>query len=802
MLRATLAALVLAMASLALPQDRPVTTVRMMAKTWAVPSPNASDPRSVARRAIFDEFHRQNPDVQVANAGGLELASDTQEVGLFMSMAGDTSPDVFYVNFRQYYNFIDQGFCRPLDDLVQNDPDIIGRITPEVLRVLRSYDGHLYAVPFFQAAQALYYRRDHFLEAGLDPDRPPRDWAEFLEYGRRLTDSKPGRNGFAFGTSAQSQAYWWVNFLWQAGGEVALPTESGVWKSAIDSPQGAVALDYFRRLTTEKWTGKDGLKHGPISRMTADLSADIAAGKISMWFSYTGDVVLNQSDIPAQLIGIAQMPAGPAGHANEVNAGMWAVSSKVKDPKKLDACWRFIKFWASQQGARISAERFIDAGLSKFVNPAVLEEIGRHDLATQVDPSYAEANRELFKHGHPEPYGHNCQQVYSVLDGALERARHESTPARVILKQVAAEMDRKLLGYTPPAVLARQRGWATGLVVFLAALGGWLGWVAVRRARSRLAQVEDRLAAGTDRRRVARFLFWWLLPAAGTIFFWAYVPLARGLVIAFQDFKIIKGSHWVGLDNFIEVFTQPIFYRSVVNSLVFVGLSVGVGFLLPVFLAVGLNEIPRAKVFYRTLYYLPAMTSSVVVAFLWRQIYDRGPQGLLNSLLDPFAALWDRVSGVQHVPLALDWLGDPKLAMLAVVLPGIWAGAGPGSILYLAALKQIPGERYEAADLDGASWAHKLRHITFPGLRPLLLINLLGAVIGGFKAMEGIFILTGGGPVYATHVLGLEIWTNAFQFLKFGYATAAAWVMGAMLIGFTLVQMRTLTRLKFSAGKG
>ncbi|MBS1709066.1 MAG: extracellular solute-binding protein [Armatimonadetes bacterium] len=801
MLRAHMMAMLCALVALVSAQSEPMT-IRMMAKTWAVPSPNASDPRSVARRAVFDEFHRLNPDVQVANAGGLELPSDTAEVGLFMSMAGDTAPDVFYVNFRQYYNFIDQGFCRPLDDLLQNDQSILGRISPEVLKVLRSYDGHIYAAPFFQVAQGLYYRRDHFIDAGLDPDRPPKDWDEFLEYGRRLTASKPGRNGFAFGTSAQSQAYWWVNFLWQAGGDVAAPTDTGVWRSAIATPAGATALEYFRRLTTETWTGADGQKKGPISRMTSDLSGDIAAGKVSMWFSYTGDVVLNQSDIPASLIGIAQMPAGPAGHANEVNAGMWAINARITDPKKLYACWRFVKFWASQEAAKISAQRFIDAGLAKFVNPNILEELGRHDLATQIDPSYAQANVDLFKHGHPEPYGHNCQQVYSVLDNALERARHEKTPAMQILQQTQAEMDRKLLGYTPPEVLARQRGWATGLLVAIVGAMSWWAVAAWRKARQRLAQVEDQLAAGTDRRRVARFLFWCLIPAAGSILLWSYVPLARGLVIAFQDFKIINGSHWVGLDNFIEVFTQPVFYRSVANSLVFVSLSVGIGFLLPVFLAVGLNEIPRYKVLFRTLYYLPAMTSSVVVAFLWRQIYDRGPQGLLNSLLDPFAGLLDALSGVKHTPLAVDWLGDPKLAMLAVVLPGIWAGAGPGSILYLAALKQIPDERYEAADLDGASWVHKLLFITFPGLRPLMMINLLGAVIGGFKAMESIFVLTGGGPVYATHVLGLEIWTNAFQFLKFGYATAAAWVMGAMLIGFTLVQMRSLTRLKFSAGAG
>jgi multiple sugar transport system permease protein len=269
-------------------------------------------------------------------------------------------------------------------------------------------------------------------------------------------------------------------------------------------------------------------------------------------------------------------------------------------------------------------------------------------------------------------------------------------------------------------------------------------------------------------------------------------------MMAFQDYRVMGGSRWVGLDNFISVFTQPIFWRALLNSLVYVALTLGIGFFLPVALALALNEIPRFGTLFRVLFYLPAMTSPLVIAFMWRWFYDKNPEGLLNSVVGPFVALANHLTGSDW-PVAFDWLGDPKLAMLAVVLPGVWAGAGPGSILYLAALKNIPEERYEAADLDGADWKHKILSITLPGIAPLLLINLLGAFIGGFKAMENVFVLTGGGPLYSTHTVGLEIWTNAFLFLRFGYATAAAWVLGAILVGFTLIQLRSLTRMKFTA---
>jgi ABC-type sugar transport system permease subunit len=213
---------------------------------------------------------------------------------------------------------------------------------------------------------------------------------------------------------------------------------------------------------------------------------------------------------------------------------------------------------------------------------------------------------------------------------------------------------------------------------------------------------------------------------------------------------------------------------------------------------------------FRTLYYLPAVTSGIVIMLVWRDFFSGGDTGLMNVLTAPLFSLLNSgihgINGLFHAHIAEfalthDWLGDPHWAMIAVVLPAVWAGAGPGSIIYLAAMKNVPEEMYEAADLDGAGVWTKIRHITLPGLKPLIIINLVGVFIASFKAMENIFVMTGGGPLNATHVLGLEIWYNAFIYLKFGYATAAAWIMGALLIGFTMMQVRNLLRMRFSSAK-
>jgi ABC-type sugar transport system permease subunit/ABC-type glycerol-3-phosphate transport system substrate-binding protein len=779
-------------------------TIRMMAGAgYGIPPKEATSTTAQIRRAVFEEFHRQNPHIRVVNAGGLTLTGELADSMFLMSMAGDTAPDVFYVNFRQYYTFLEQGFARPLDDLIARDPHVMARANPVVDRVLKSYDGRIYAVPFFQVAVALYYRKDHFLQAGLDPNRPPRDWDEFYEYAKRLTEVGSSRNGFAF---SAPPGYHWQNFLYQAGGEVVEPAEGGLWRSKINSRGGEIALDFYRKLVTEKWTGADGKVYGPAAFNSKGLAEDIRVGNTSMWFSYTNDVVLNQSDLSPSVIGVAALPAGPAGRSNEINAGMWAINSNIKDPAKIAACWEFIKFFAGDEAARVNTQKCVELGIGNLVNPTWLKKFGYTDLLAQVDPAYVEANESLFETGHPEPYGKNCQQVYLLMDAALDRARLEpQTSAATILRDVERDMNQKLLGYTPPEVLAKQRVWAFALLSSFLAVAIVLTAYLIRRSLRNQQVFVERLPAGLSRRGVYAFMLLCLLPAGLTILTWSYYPLLRGLVIAFQDYKITEGTRWVGLDNFIGVFTQPVFYKALWNSFLYVGLSLLIGFFLPIFLALALNEIPRAKVFFRTVFYLPAMTSPILIAFLWRQFYDKSENGLLNSLTGPIIdkvinPVWT-FFGNEALPLANDWLGNPSLAMFAVVLPGIWAGAGPGSILYLAALKNISEERYEAADIDGANWFHKIRFIVLPGLKPLILINLLGVFIAGFKAMENIFVLTQGGPLNATRTIGLEVWQNAFMFLKFGYATAAAWVMGSILIGFTLIQIRSLLNMRFSTAK-
>ena len=347
-----------------------------------------------------------------------------------------------------------------------------------------------------------------------------------------------------------------------------------------------------------------------------------------------------------------------------------------------------------------------------------------------------------------------------------------------------------------------------------------------------------------------------LLPALLTILIWQYVPLLRGSVMAFEDYRIMGGSKWIWLDNFGHILWNPDWWSAVWNSLRYSFLVISLTFLPPIVLAILLQEVPRGRYFFRTVFYLPAVISGLVVILLWKTFYDPSESGALNAVLMGIPAIcyillgsvlfavmasfarrllfhqiyW--VAGVfvlvglvlfytccalawpilkqpdfslfrklfMTMPEPKRWLGDSNTAMFACVLPMVWAGMGPGCLIYLAALKGIADDYYEAGDIDGATFIDKILFIVFPILKPLIIINFIGVFIGSWNATANILAMTGGGA--KTEVAGLHIFYKAFIYLKFGPATAMAWVLGFMLIGFTVHQLRILSKLEFRTTGG
>jgi multiple sugar transport system permease protein len=237
---------------------------------------------------------------------------------------------------------------------------------------------------------------------------------------------------------------------------------------------------------------------------------------------------------------------------------------------------------------------------------------------------------------------------------------------------------------------------------------------------------------GRLRRKVADTLTGYAFLAAGIICFglFSWYPLVRGILLSFQQVNFVTDPTWVGLDNFRALVHDPLFFTAWRNTLEFTGLALVLGYAVPFATAVLLNELRHFTAFFRIAVYLPVMLPPIVAVLLWQYFYDPG-NGLFNTVLRAV-----------HLP-ASQWTQSGSTAMLSLVLVSTWSNMGSGTIIYLAALQTIPGELYEAAEIDGASVWRRLRHVTIPQLRFILLVMLLLQIIATMQVFIEPFQLTG-----------------------------------------------------------
>ncbi|MBV1851540.1 carbohydrate ABC transporter permease [Catellatospora tritici] len=284
------------------------------------------------------------------------------------------------------------------------------------------------------------------------------------------------------------------------------------------------------------------------------------------------------------------------------------------------------------------------------------------------------------------------------------------------------------------------------------------------------------------RRKLGDNALGYLFMAAGIACFalFSWYPLVRGVILSFQQVNFVTDPIWVGFDNFKAIFDDPLFYTAWWNTLKFTFLALILGYLVPFAIAVILNEIRHFKGFFRIAVYLPVMLPPIVVVLLWKFFYDPG-NGLFNTVLS-----------FLHLPTS-DWTQSPKMSMISLVLVSTWANMGGATIMYLAALQNIPGELYEAAELEGASIWQRLRHITIPQMRFIMLVLLLLQIVATMQVFIEPYQLTGTTNPDTITVMVL-IYRYAFTVNNdFGLAAAMSVLLFIVLGVFSAVYLR-LTR--------
>ncbi len=258
-------------------------------------------------------------------------------------------------------------------------------------------------------------------------------------------------------------------------------------------------------------------------------------------------------------------------------------------------------------------------------------------------------------------------------------------------------------------------------------------------------------------------------------------PIMASLVMSLFRWDIFTVPTFIDWDNFIEIFSHDSgFWQYLANTL-FLSLSVPLGLVLALFLAIILNQPLRGMGFFKTVYFLPVVSSAIAVAIIWQWLLNKD-FGLINTLLIKF--------GLAPV----DWLGTPLMAKISIVLMSIWKGLGYNILIYLAALQGIPDELYEAAHLDSATSWRRFVHITLPLLGPAHLFLFITGFISTFQLFGPIYVMTQGGPLKGTWSIVYEIWWKAFREFRMGYAAALSWILFAIIFVVTLLQWRYAER--------
>ncbi|WP_062200386.1 carbohydrate ABC transporter permease [Demequina salsinemoris] len=300
---------------------------------------------------------------------------------------------------------------------------------------------------------------------------------------------------------------------------------------------------------------------------------------------------------------------------------------------------------------------------------------------------------------------------------------------------------------------------------------------------------EDRKASRKANAKLHRKEYGWAAafmaaPVIGWVVFLLF-PMAFSIYASFTNWNGIGNMTFIGLDNYTRLLQDQYFWKALYNT-VFYMIGIPIGLALSLLLALALSRKIRGRTFFRTVYYIPVISSLAAIAILWQWAYN-GDFGLVNQAL--------ALVGIEGP----NWLADPVWAKPAIIIMTVWKGLGYSMLLYLAAVQAVPRSLYEAAALDGANGWKRFTKITWPMVRPVTFFLVVTNIIGGSMIFTEINIMTStGGPSFSTASLVWYVWNQAFRNLSMGYATAMALVLGILVLIVTAIQFRMNAKNDFS----
>ena len=710
-----------------------------------------------AMESVIQDFNRSQPRIWVE----YQSVSQYQHKTLIATAGGDP-PDIAGLLAADIADFADKNALVPLDDLMRGTHLRREEFLP-VYWDMGLYRDRVWAVVSVPIVVSLHWNKDLFAKAGLDPERPPRTIAELDAFAEKLTIIKDGRieqlgfmpadtNWWPYGWG-----FWFGARLWDGGENIT-----------IDSPENIRAFSWFQGYARRHDAGQ-------LQNFTSSFGNFASAqnpflgGKLAMVLQgvWMGNFIQKLS--PDMRWGAAAFPSEKEGGPPVAiaDADMLVIPKGARHPSEA---FEFIKY-LTQQGPmeklclgqrKISPLRSVSPEFFReHKNPYISM---FQDLA--ASPGATPQPRISVWNEYTAEIRNASQRMWlgeATADQALGDVK------KVVQKSWDRHRHRQETAPSP---------WISVLPFLLMGLLAAAIIVSARREQRALAELtggKKPVRSNASLRKGLTFFSPW---GIGLLVFLAY-PVASSIVYSFCDYSVLSPPRWIGLQNFVDLFQDEVFWIALKNTLIYVLVALPLGLTVALFFALLLDAKVRGSSIYRTLIFLPSLVPVVAGATIWIWMLN-GEFGVINHFLHKASfGLFPKIS----------WLSERRFALPSLILVSTWT-VGQTVLTLLAAMQDVPRSIYEAADIDGASFWQKIRHVTIPMISPVLYFNAIMGIIGALQVFATPYIMTAGGPARATLFYTQRLHENAFHFLRMGYACAMAWILFMVVLGLTALAHR------------
>lgn len=691
-------------------------------------------------RSLLNKFQKQNPDVEIKLQ---QLSWDYGFDKIVLSIAANNAPDICELGTDWVPKFSSSGVLLDVTDQMADIKD------QYLLWEAVTYNNRLYGAPWLAGTRVLFYNRDLFFKAGLDPDRPPTTWDELLYTAKKIRELGPDIYGFGI-FAAEPYAPWqeFLPFAWGNNGDVL---SSDMTKCILNSAACVEAMEFYSKLKP----------YSMIDRQP-QVNMFFAKGNVGMQMSGFWNFTLIPRQNPSLNFGVALLPKpGPEKGFSAAFAGgeMFVVLKNSKHPKEAI---KLIKFLLEEENALeiVKVQHNVVPTYKASINHPYYqthpnERIFFQQMLTAVAPP-----------NHP-----SWVSIQEEITNAIEKVVVGTTAPKKALDEATVKIDKILM---EQAGKERFSDKFVTIVICLALV--IFSVVIYLRKKIKGVKPVYKFSLARDKSTIV-FLGPWLL----TFLIFGIYPLIYSVIISLSRYNLLNSQMaFVGLRNFIEVFRDAAFRSAVWQTIYFAVGTIPFTMVIALFCAVLINQKVPLKQIYQAGFFLPVATSVIVIATIFTYLY--APEGFFNFILDQLH--------IKHPDPT--WLMNTKLALPAIMFMNVWASFGYYMVLFLAGLQTIPESLYEAAAIDGANEWQKFAKVTLPQLRPIILFAVVINTINTLQVFPEIFAMTQGGPLGSTTTIVYYLYDIGFHKFQMGTAAAVGYILFFMILGFSLLQMKIL----------